>query len=349
MLNCSNCSQSFNDNDKLYFCPFCLTQLKCKQCQEILPSGAIGCISCGTPIVNKISNSGQINEIEFERKGDSIKFKTSFTNEVGKDLVSTFGSIAGVQQIAKRTLLPNSTFLKSQQNAILNSEEMYTEVEEIPIEDEAICNALNLILTSDGDKLIFQKNSFKEQNKLDKGIRISLLTLLGYKYLLKTDDIKRQILTDILKHYKLNSGGFRNWITKADEIGRKTGSIIFLTPDGKDKATEVLKEVLDKDITKGIIKFSKTSSGTSRKKSTAGNSDTNKTSSLGTKEHLITLIEDGYFKEHRTLGDIAAFLKEKKAITLTTAAIGMYIVKLLDFNNLEREKGESGQYEYFIR
>lgn len=348
MIKCTNCPQTISNNDKLYFCPFCLSQLKCKKCQEILPEGSIGCISCGTPIISKATESNQINEIEFERKGDSIKFKTSFTNEVGKDLVSTFGSIAGVQQIAKRTLVPNSTIIRTQQSVIQSAEEVYAEVEEIPLEDEEICNALNLIFTLDGDKLIFQKNSFKEQNKLDKEIRISLLTLLGYKYLLKTDDIKRQILTDILKHYKLNSGGFRNWITKADEIGRKTGGIIFLTPDGKDKGIEVLREVLDKDITKGMIKFGKTS-GTSRKKSTNGSSDVNRANSSGTKEQLTTLIEDGYFKEHRTLGDIATFLKEKKAVSFTTAAIGTYIVKLLGINGLEREKGESGQYEYFIR
>lgn len=71
--------------------------------------------------------------------------------------------------------------------------------------------------------------------------------------------------------------------------------------------------------------------------------------STGALTHIKTLIEEGYFKEHRTLGDIVRHLKDKKAITFTTTEISGPIVKLLTTNGLEREKGESGQYEYFIR
>jgi len=348
MPQCPNCSQQIDDNDKLIFCPYCLTQIICKQCKEPLPKGAIGCIACGTPIISKGSDSNQINEIEFERKGDSIKFKTKFTDNVGKELVSTFGSIAGVNQFAKRTFSPNTILAKNQQNIAQDAESSYVDAEVLPIDDSELTQALNLIFTLDGDKLIFQKNSFKEQSKLDKEIRISLLVLLGYKYLLNTDDLKRQILTDTLKHRQLNSGGFRNWIVKSDEIGRKGKGIIFLTPDGKDRAIEVLNEVIDKNITKGNISFSKTT-GISRKKSSNGNTDSTKKSTTGATSYIKTLIHEGYFKERRTLGDITQYLKEKKAVSFTTAEIGVPIVKLLAPNELEREKGNSGQYEYFTR
>nr|WP_320037995.1 zinc ribbon domain-containing protein [uncultured Bacteroides sp.] len=348
MITCPNCSKQIDDNDKLIFCPYCLTQIICKQCKEPLSKGAVGCIVCGTPLISKVSDSGQINEIEFERKGDSVKFKTKFTDNVGKELVSTFGSIAGVNQFTKRTFLSNTALLKNQQNITQNGELPYVDAEELPIDDSEISQALNLIFTLDGDKLIFQKNSFKEQNKLDKEIRISLLLLLGYKYLLNTNDLKRQTLTDILKHRQLNTGGFRNWIVKSDEIGRKGKGIIFLTPDGKDKAIEILNEVIDKNITKGNISFSKTTV-TSRRKSSNGNTDSTKKSSAGATSYIKNLIDDGYFKERRLLGEIAQYLKDKRAISFTTAEIGVPIAKLLTPNGLEREKGNSGQYEYFVR
>lgn len=348
MIKCPNCSQQIDDNDKLIFCPYCLTQIKCKHCKEFIPISAIGCFVCGTPLLSKASESNQINEIEFEREGDLIKFKTKFTDTVGKDIVSTFGSIVGVNQLSKRTLLQNPPKITNSQNIVQNSDDLYYEADEDKLDDDHILSALKNIFHSDGEKLTIQKNSFKEQSKLDKEIRISLLVLLAYKYLLNITDLKRQILTDILKKFKLNSGGFRNWITKSDEIGRNGRSVIFLTPDGKEKAIEVLNEILDKNITKGIISFSKTN-GTSRKKSNNSNADSPKKSLSGALTHIKTLIEEDYFKEHRTLGDIVRHLKDKKAITFTTTEISGPIVKLLTTNGLEREKGESGQYEYFIR
>lgn len=135
MITCPNCSKQIDDNDKLIFCPYCLTQIICKQCKEPLSKGAVGCIVCGTPLISKVSDSGQINEIEFERKGDSVKFKTKFTDNVGKELVSTFGSIAGVNQFTKRTFLSNTALLKNQQNITQNGELPYVDAEELPIDD----------------------------------------------------------------------------------------------------------------------------------------------------------------------------------------------------------------------
>lgn len=343
-MKCPNCSQNITNSDNLFYCPFCLTQLKCKNCKEALIMGSIGCAHCGTPII-KNSNVGQLNEIDFEKKGDTLKFKTTFTNEVGTDLVATFGSIVGAQPGTRKMLLSQANKIQNNR-LIIDPNATVVEAETVGETDE-IVDILQLVLTKDNDKLIFQKNTFKERNKIDKEIRIALLLLLGYKILCNQSEIKRQILTDTLNSYKLNSAGFRKWLPNSEEIAKKSGGLIFLTPDGVDKAIAILKEVVDPNISQGNTSISKPNSG-SRKRTNCGDVNTSsKKASTGVTAHLLALLDEGFFKQPKTLGDITNYLEEKKAIKLKSTDVGSPMARLLNTNGLQRRKGNSGVYEYY--
>lgn len=331
------------ENEKSFFCPKCLNQVKCKNCNELLEENSIGCVVCGTPLASGSNDNMRLNQIEFEQKGDTKKFKASFSDNVGQELVATFGGMVGVS-VNKGKFISN-TKKPSIMGLNLNSNHDEDVVDVEFIEDTELDEALKRVFRIDGESLIVQTSTFKSLNNLDKEKRISLLTLLGYKYLHKSEEIKRSTLTEILKNFKLNSGGFRNWIGKSEEIGQKSGGLIFLTPNGLSTAIEVLKEVINPAIEKGSVKISKQKS--SRRKP-SDNSSEPKKSSKGPKEYLLTLIQEGYFKNHRSLSDIVSNIKDTKAITFKTTDISGHMGKLVSNKTLKREKGESGNYEYFV-
>lgn len=343
MIKCYNCENEMPNNEKAFFCPKCLTQVKCKSCNESLEENSIGCVVCGTPITNVYKENKELNHIEFEQKGDTKKFKASFSDNVGQELVATFGGMVGVNVnrgkfISNTKRPPVLDFnLNSNQDEDIEDTEFTEETE--------LDEPLKRVFKIDGESLIVQTSNFKCLNKLEKEKRISLLTLLGYKYLHKAEEIKRSTLTDVLKQFKLNSGGFRNWIVKSEEIGQKSGGLIFLTHNGLTTAIEVLKEVVNPSIEKGIVKISKQKS---TKRKSFDNSSEPKKSNKGPKEYLLTLVQEGYFKKQHTLSDIVSHIKDTKAITLKTTEISGHMGKLVSNKTLKREKGESGNYEYFI-
>lgn len=343
---CFNCKTTVQIKSKVYFCPYCLAQIRCSSCDDFLIQGAIGCASCGTPIGKSVDKKQtELNQIEFEQKGDLKKFKAIFTDIVGHDLVATFGSMVG-SQIPKKKLL-SLVNNKNSSTSSPHDEGQFQEVEFIE-DTEDVINALNNVFKVDGENLILQSSLLKEKNKLDKEIRISVLVLLGYKYLLSNEQIKRGILNDILKKSRLNTANYRKWISRCDEIVQLKKGIISLTPSGNDKALKVLSEINDSNINQGNVDFSR-ASGTSRK---AKNLSSEKITSINKssktpKSYLLKIIDEGFFKQRRTLSDIIEHLKNDHAITLKTNDISGHMGKFVNNKTLKREKGGSG-YEYFI-
>ena len=341
---CFNCSITIPLGENIFYCPSCMTQVKCKKCTAELLKGAIGCVACGTKIESVFieSNTSALNQIEFDQKGDSKKFKATFTNEVGHDMVATFGGMVGMNLPKKKTLfsLSQGKNFDPLEIGVSNSD-----IEDIDFTDDSeLSDALNRVFKIDGDILIFQTTNFKTRSKLNIEKRIALLTLLGYKLIHNTEEIKRQLLTDILKKFKYNSASFRTWIGKSEEIGQKSGRMIFLTPNGLETAIEVLKDVTNPNITESKIKLS-IGSGNPKKKSSDNSGDRKSTKSP--KESILQLIQEDFFSQKKTVSDISKYLKVNKASTFSTTVISVAMVRLLNTNGLKREQGSNG-YEYFI-
>lgn len=342
-MNCNNCNANLQTNDKMYFCPFCLAQIKCKSCNEHLIKNANGCLSCGTPILKSNSNAQtELNQIEFEQKGDLKKFKATFTDNVGHDLVSTFGSMIGVPAQKKKIFSLSNVNLNS---PIKSLDESNIQEAEVIEGEEEIIEGLNQVFRVDGEILVFQTSNYKEKTKLEKEIRMALLVLLGYKHLHNSNEIKRKTLNEILKKSKLNTGNFRRWISKSDEIVQLKGGLITLTPTGVTKALGVLNEVLNPNITEGIIDFGKTSG--SKRASTKETNQTGTKSAKSPKSYLLKIIQEGYFHEKKSLSDIIEHFKNDHAVTFKTSDISGHMGKFVNLKTLKREKGPKG-YEYFI-
>ncbi|RNL49764.1 zinc ribbon domain-containing protein [Pedobacter jejuensis] len=344
ILNCFSCGNATNITDKTFFCPKCLKQIVCKTCSEPLIKDAIGCIACGTPILDFAKPQLKLNEIEFEQKGDTKKFKASFTDVVGHDLVATFGGLVGIGNLPRKKslgiILPKSTM----ELQLKNGEDIEA-IEEL--DDDDFSEILNSVLKMDGDGLVFQTVNFKTTKTLNREIRIALLTLLGYKYLHNAEEVKRSKITEALKKFKLGSSAFRSWITKSEEIGQKSGGLVFLTPNGLKSSIEILKEVINPNVNIGLIDFSKTR--IKRKKGTGDDGDeTKKGSGKSPKEYVMKLVSEGFFQSKRNSSDIIQHLKVNHAAVFKTPAITTVLGRLITDKTLKREKGESGKYVYFI-
>jgi len=304
---------------------------------------ALGCGNCGTRIESIDGNQKTLNQIEFEQKGDSKKFKAIFSDNVGHDLVSTFGGMIGIQ-------LPKGKHGTTQFSRIAIDNHNNREKNQIDQDDnDLLVEALNKVFKIDGDKLILQTANLKCKTGLDKAIRVSLLTILGCKYLLNLEDTKRSMITDMLNRAKLNLGSFRAWIGRSEEIGKKGGGLVFLTTNGLPVAIQVLNEIIDPDIIEGSISFSKNNGAKRKNKGNAeGGAEPNKKSSKSPKEYLTKLIEENFFDTKRTLSDIVKHLKDNHAVIIETSDISGHMGKLVGSKQLKRIKGESKIYEYFI-
>jgi hypothetical protein len=93
------------------------------------------------------------------------------------------------------------------------------------------------------------------------------------------------------------------------------------------------------------------SAGQSRGKSTrkAKNATTARAGAgrrRGPKTVLGELIDDGFFKEPRTMGDAQEQLRHKRGIRYTLQDLSPAFVRLLREGRLDRDRNASGQYEY---
>lgn len=355
-VTCFNCGNSLPD--KGFFCPNCMTQVRCKNCQSLILKDAIGCIECGDALVvrNK-SDEGSLNQIEFEQKGEVKKFKATFTNEVGHTLVETFGSaVVGGHFISRKRTNPFVKTLGNPDELKKNLKEGI-EIAEAEIEETDLNEELTNYFKQDGEALVLINPRLKQTSKLDNAIRLTILTLYAYEQLGQSE-IERKVLQTVLKSSKLNIAAFSTWINKCDEIIRN-GSKIQLSVPGRDTAKNILKELADPNVERGEIKFSKLSgAGGSRKKKNSDEitdgekhdtkvAEKKSSSRKSTVSILNELISEGFFDQKRKILEIVKYCKDNKAVTFKTNELSTPLARLIKNKTLKREKNSDSQYEYF--
>lgn len=98
---CFNCNKSLPLKAK--FCSYCLTQVRCKECNELIEKNAIGCIDCGTPIAIKNTTEQQthqqFNTISITETTTERNIHASFSDNVGKELTGILRDAMGTQRI----------------------------------------------------------------------------------------------------------------------------------------------------------------------------------------------------------------------------------------------------------
>jgi len=362
---CFNCDQPIPARTNYFFCSKCFTQLKCKNCNEPLEEGDLGCGNCGTPVVQKEADSKAINSIEFEQKGINKSFKARFTDTVGENLVASLGGLflgnsnyKAVQNPFTQGQAKGNQLPVSSSTAKIKNDASVEDAIIIEPNSDDLNGLLVKIFEAQDDKISLVNSRLKQSGKRDHAIRITILLLYAYN-LTGKKQVKRTELVDMLQDAAVYDTNFVGWLTKCDEIKKLDGDLLELNLPGKDAAVEILKEFGNSAIDKGSVHFSalsaKASKGRSKKTKTepvAGSETSSAAKPSSTKMTPVKMIEilinEGYFSEKRRVPEIIKYCKEKKAHTLGNSPLSVALSRMIQSGKMKREKNASDQqYEYF--
>ncbi len=344
-----DCQQSIPEGK--FFCGKCLTQVACKNCNDTLVLGNMGCENCGTPLFKaQIEKTSDIpfNEFEMEQKGDSKKMKARFTDNA----VSTVGNLLGLfngtnsnlnlkpkLSITQSTSKPNSmspTSVIGAESATIISE----------LTPEAIQSCLQQVFQDDNETLKLINPRLKHTGKLDQAIRISLLLLYAYRASGKPI-LERKFLTEVLDNAKVYDGNFKVWIANCDEISSRTEGLELSLP-GVQAAESIIMELLDGSIEKGKIIFSKKKGSSKRKKSSSDDSAGKEKTGKGAIGIMEELKSEGFFDQKRKIAEIIQHCSTKKVKHFKSTDLSGPLGRLVKDKKLQREKNTTdSQYEYF--
>lgn len=366
-IPCFNCDSALVQTG--FFCGECFTQVRCKNpnCKSLLLQGAKGCIECGTPIEVKfttaapITQSGpQQNTIIFKQTGSKKYLKASFSDEVGGVLAGIAGNFVGVGSsqaknpfAASRTQIPLRELGGKSVKASVSKSEVIEDA--VIINPDEYSSILLMLIKENEGKLEITNSKLKDSGVIDKGIRMTLVLLYAYELIGKKSVERAVILEEISKH-KLDNNHFKSWLRNGKELMVNNDQVELSFP-GREKAEAVLREVADSTVEVGLIKFelpkaksSKNKRQKSDERGSNGSAKSSKTSSGKSPADAINeLIEEEYFTEKRTVGDLLTFLKEQKAQSFQPSPISTALARCISSKKLKREKNKStNQYEYFV-
>lgn len=364
-MPCVNCEHEIPNRLNYYFCSNCVTQVRCKKCSEPLEKSAKGCFNCGTKIGEDQLINNAINNVEFEQKGDSKKFKANFTDFVGENFVQSFGAFfMGTPGIRLPQSNPFANSTKNPQNIpAISSTKLdnpsFEYAKEVDDDEETLNLILAKIFKHENEELSLINQRLKQTGKRDHAIRITLVALYGYS-IINQPQVSRTILTKMLKSAACYDQNYLAWLGKCDEVKKVDSDLLELNLPGRDSAIEILKEFANPGIEKGNIQFSGLGSMSKRTKGKRGKSEadgTETTSSKtgGTRSSSLTptkmidaLIAENYFKEKRRINEIVKYCKDTKAWSVSNNSVNTVLTRKVKSRGLKREQNSSDkQYDYF--
>jgi RNA polymerase subunit RPABC4/transcription elongation factor Spt4 len=334
-------------------------QVRCKTCGGLLEKEAKACSGCGTKTTENQS-SGAINNIEFEQKGDSKRFKANFTDFVGENLVySLSGLFLGTPNLKTQNPFANNSKVPpaTATNQSAKKELNFEYAQEVTEDVEDINSALVKIFSSDNDELKLINQRLKYSGKRDHAIRITLVALYAYS-IINRPQISKSIINKMLQDAAVLDTNYTTWLGRCDEIKKIDGDLLELNLPGKDAAIEILKEFLNPSVTKGSVHFSALGTGKKGKgkgKKMEGDfaegssaKSSSKSSNMSPAKMIDILISEKYFSEKRRIPNIIKYCKDNKGQSLDSSTLSVALLRKVKSQTIKREENPSDkQYEYF--
>ena len=276
MQHCPDCQHTLPNREDLFYCPKCLTPLRCKNCKAPLELGAVGCVACGTPVgqtgvtsngsTQTIDKNGMsnvpINTLEFveTNRGYSRTLKASVTNEVGTSLGGALlEAITGGRTSIGTTKNghpkgQNIDLDEAQPTSLLDLNQSEDEIivdapiqhTLAPAESRTDAEKLQQIFRYNGDQLHLKETRLKANNKLDAARRLAYLFLYAHE-LEGRHEIPRTVLNEELKKAGYYATNVVTWISNSSDLFREEDRV-GLQKSGREEAQKVLAEVLDPNI-----------------------------------------------------------------------------------------------------
>jgi len=209
------------------------------------------------------SEQSKLNTFEYEETQEKRSVRASFTDEVGNNVSQTLGkyiSRTPGESEFDRELLPE----EAEAIELSHDEEAGGESENIPEEaseekatpekaeaqksDQSVQHKLNQVFRYEGETIRLDNSHLKATSQRDFVRRLTYLFLFAHR-LEGRDKVSRAQLNEVLKECSVYDGNARGFIARDDGLIREDGNkILGLNLVGRERAKEVLEEVLDPDV-----------------------------------------------------------------------------------------------------
>lgn len=244
-MKCQFCNQELPDGAN--FCHKCFKQIVCLQCGKPLVEDSPICVYCGKEIKMRIAQSN-VNHIKYSETEKGKSFEASFSDETAGNVVDVFAQFIPMKR--NSGTLQHQSLLQISQTEDANAQEINDTAIEInntnPGNNED-SNKINNIFTVKGESIVLYEKRLKANSKSDQQARICLLFLLYNKVVTKKE-VSREDLNNILEKENLYDGNFRAWLSKHRSYFIADNDTLELSPEGEEKAKEILNEVFDKTV-----------------------------------------------------------------------------------------------------
>lgn len=263
---CVYCSTNF-DEDCLY-CPECLNQIKCKNCNVLLKANAKGCVRCGMRVGEGsdssefLSNNNSSNTLNLKETRNSRSIEVKFTDHAIEQISDALGHIL-IDRLGNQSA-PYSG--KSSSEKLLtgtpeNNNDQEDDFIDVEIESENISRSGNGKTDTDQQKLrqifyykdnqlVLDNYNLKATGQLDAARRAVFLFLYAHK-LEGRNLVSRDDMNAMLKDIGLLDPNISNWISTTPDLAQENegNKLMFrLRINGQNEAVRILGEVLNPDV-----------------------------------------------------------------------------------------------------
>lgn len=264
MNNCVYCSTNF-DEDCIY-CPECLNQIKCKNCNTLLKANAKGCVRCGMRIGDDfdspksfITNNNSANTLNLKETRNSRSVEVKFTDHAIEQISDALGHIL-IDRLGNKSTQTygKSNFANLLTGASENNNVKEEEFVDGEIEIETNLNSsggkgnddrqkLRQVFYHKENQLVLDNYNLKATGQLDAARRAVFLFLYAHS-LEGRKLVSREDINAMLKDIGLLDPNVSNWISTTPDLAQENDGdkpMFRLRINGQNEAVKILGEVLD--------------------------------------------------------------------------------------------------------
>jgi hypothetical protein len=264
-MNCPHCSEALSERGN--FCKACGGQAKCLNCKEVLETGAMACVECGTRVgqpgdglreTGAQSTAALLpnrNTLSYSEDRNSRKFEASLTDSAMHGLGDVFGELfaqRGVGRVAlpagTRSVIRDVTTgeVKQLPAALPEVPEIVIPAQKTPqsIEKDKLLN----VFTINGETLELADNRLKAKSAADYYKRLTYLFIYAQDLLLGHTLAPKNELIVVLKEAKVYDANCRFWLKQKKGFTVDAEDRMKLIAGAREQAAKALDEILDTNI-----------------------------------------------------------------------------------------------------
>ncbi len=255
-MNCPNCSEPLSERG--CFCRSCGSQARCRQCREVLESGAVACVECGTRLVEGSSGpipqsvdglSAQRNTISYQEDRNSKTFSASLTDNaiqhLGNALTELSDFLRGNSKPAQVRHIP-----QRDREVIEHPKELSLPAageESVPPSPQSDGARVLNIFRANGSMLDLIDNRLKAKNGSDYLRRLTYLFLYAHELHGRSSTPKTELIA-VLKEGKIWDSNASTWLKKKKGFKVDGDDRVELIGAGRDEAKKALNDALDSNV-----------------------------------------------------------------------------------------------------